>query len=65
MGSSFEMVPSLCPSVVHLLPPENADGRSGLPKNVLDSTLPVVLSCVEIVLMLPLTETFTISCSEM
>jgi hypothetical protein len=32
------------PSIVHLLPGENADGRSGLPKNVLESTLPVVLS---------------------
>jgi hypothetical protein len=52
------------PPIVHLLSAENADGRSGFPKNVLDSTLPVVLSLVVIVLMFPLTETSTISSSE-
>jgi hypothetical protein len=29
------------PPIVHVLLGENADGRSGLPKNVLESTLPV------------------------
>src|SRR5271166_2372539 len=52
------------PAIVHLLPGEHADGRSGLPKNVFESTLPVVLSLVVIVLMFPLTETSTISSFE-
>jgi hypothetical protein len=53
------------PPMVHLLLGENADGRSGFPKNVLESTLPVALSRVVIVFMFPLTETSTISSFEM
>ena len=61
---SMRITLAVFPAVVHLLPGENADGRSGLPKKVLDSTLPVVLSRVVIVLMFPLTETSTISSFE-
>jgi len=47
-----------------LFPAEKIEGRSGFPKNVLDSTSPVILFWVEIVLTLPTTETFTISLAE-
>jgi hypothetical protein len=38
-----------------------SEGRSGVPRKVFDSTFPVVLSRVEIVVMLRTTETFTVS----
>jgi hypothetical protein len=49
---------------IYLLTLENADHRSGLPKNVLESNMPVVQRLVVIVLMFLLADTSTISAFE-
>ena len=49
------------PSAVHLFSGSNAPGKGGLPTNISDSTLPVVLFCLEIVVKLRLTLTVTVS----